>query len=182
MLLRSSGRRLALAVVVVSVLGVVFGAASLADSYSVPSGAWTLNATGHGRYDGLRKWRSRSYGYLPASIRLTPVCPQLTCATNASITLRNGRTVAFKLRYTALEYTHDTGMVTFRGRFCSRRAKINFFLGASMVADDNGQPKALAAMARALIYDAGCRPPAGSNAIVRMRGTLIPTPTGQAGR
>lgn len=34
------------------------------------------------------------------------------------------------------------------------------------------------AMARAQIYDAGCRPAALSNVVVRMRGTLIPTPTG----
>lgn len=50
--------------------------------------------------------------------------------------LQNGRTLSYTLRYHALEYTHDTGMVTFRGRFCSRRARINFFLGASMVADE----------------------------------------------
>jgi hypothetical protein len=179
--MRHSGhlRRIVLVLGLTSLVGVSFGAASLADSFSVPAGSWKLTASSSGsRYDGLRRLRPRAVGYLPASVLLTPLCPALTCATRAKITLRNGRKLVYKLRYHALEYTHDTGMVTFRGRFCGSRARVNFFLGASMVADENGQPKALPALARAQIYDAGCRPPAMSNIIVRMRGSLVSSPTG----
>lgn len=60
-----SAPRLAVALVLVAILGVALAAASYADSFSVPSGTWKLDVSARRRYDGLRSIRSRSFGYLP---------------------------------------------------------------------------------------------------------------------
>jgi hypothetical protein len=91
--------------------------------------------------------------------------PALNCASKGVVALRNGRTLVLKFRYQPTEYTHDTGVAHFRGTLCGHRAKISFFMGVSMVTDENGQPKALGSLA--------CRPPALADSITRLKGTLL---------